>query len=413
MDSMQDHGTVLAGTLLSRHADCLSALDVPDRAVSCPCFRVVEDITSFFGTRLYSVRIGDRDLMNNMSSTDLSTQRSYQTSVNAITIVLDAHAKTWTPLVLQLVVVVFIYVVLGLAHRLLDKVLLYVPEGHITHLSESSVTAFTGQGGTPAGSGSVGLPQGPSRHLPDPYLQSQNSSTQDPTGQPSEREEANSRNSRNTGSDIRDMSSRISRVHGILDTVQNIQDKHQELKSFFLHAVSHELRTPIAVMMGNAEMILNMATSPDQIELLEDIQACGAQALQRVSDILDYGSFLERVMVTEAQSFSLTPFVESTVAAFRTKHIRNITLVIDAEVPEHVEGDAPKLARVIRSILDNSVKHTKESDDISVRIGLPSANVLSYLRDLSQSTPDVTSLQTEVLILPLRPTHQQELVSHA
>ena len=160
-------------------------------------------------------------------------------------------------------------------------------------------------------------------------------------------------------------------------------------------------------MMGNAEIMLNMANSPEQVELLEDIQACGNQALQRVSDILDYGTFLESGLVFEAQTFPLTPFISNTVAAFGKKHERNITLVIDADcgMPEYVDGDAPKLARVVNNVLDNAVKHTTAADKISVRVGLPSATLLSYLRDVYESTPDLNSLQNQVLPVPLCHIH--------
>lgn len=158
-----------------------------------------------------------------------------------------------------------------------------------------------------------------------------------------------------------------------------IQKKAEELalstqyKSEFLANMSHELRTPL-----NSILLLSrlMAENPDgnlndgQIESAKVIQSSGTSLLTLIDEILDLAKIESGKMKLEFEQI----FLEDV-----TKDIKNLFMPIvmekgvkfnvevDASLDKYLKTDRLRLDQVLRNLLSNAFKFTKEGS-VSLRI---------------------------------------------
>lgn len=151
-----------------------------------------------------------------------------------------------------------------------------------------------------------------------------------------------------------------------------IQKKAEELalstqyKSEFLANMSHELRTPLnsilllsRLMVENPDENLN----EDQIESAKVIQSSGTSLLTLIDEILDLAKIESGKMALEYQSVSLDDVMKDLKNLFspvvREKGIA-FNVEIHSDISRVIETDRLRLDQVLRNLLSNAFKFTKE-----------------------------------------------------
>ncbi len=136
--------------------------------------------------------------------------------------------------------------------------------------------------------------------------------------------------------------------------------------------VAHELATPLAIVRGQAELVLAGATSsraPEDVARLTVAQCDRMSALVR--QLLD---FSRRSPSVRARA-SLRALAERAVAMLRPYAAsRHVTLDADLGADEApVEIDAPQIVQVVTNLVVNAVQASERGGEVSVRVDVARA----------------------------------------
>jgi len=168
--------------------------------------------------------------------------------------------------------------------------------------------------------------------------------------------------------------------HLIAERNNEIQKKIEELalstkyKSEFLANMSHELRTPLnsilllsRLMAENPEENLN----EDQVESAKVIQSSGSSLLTLIDEILDLAKIESGKMTLEYHDVEISEVVKDLKSLFNPVFLDKklqFNINIDKEVENVIETDRLRVDQVLRNLLSNSLKFTKQgSIDLNIK----------------------------------------------
>lgn len=133
-------------------------------------------------------------------------------------------------------------------------------------------------------------------------------------------------------------------------------------------SIGHDLRTPLAAMQAAVES-LEDGVAPDPQRYL-GVLATQLRTLDGMLDQMVEFSRLESGHTSESSTWvSLTELADESVEALSPlAHRRSIDLVVAADGPARVMGSPRDLARVIRNLTDNAVRHSPDADVVTISI---------------------------------------------
>ncbi len=151
-----------------------------------------------------------------------------------------------------------------------------------------------------------------------------------------------------------------------LDTAQSAS----LAKTDFLANISHEIRTPMTLIIGMSEMLNDTQMSDQQQKYLGTIRNAGNSLLALINRILDMSKIETGNLVLSSEEFDLQRVVSSLVEAYAIQ-ARDKGLSLVQEISEDTKiiqvGDSYRLEQVLRNLLDNAIKFTREGG-IKIRV---------------------------------------------
>ena len=147
------------------------------------------------------------------------------------------------------------------------------------------------------------------------------------------------------------------------EKISRLEEANRSVEDFLAN-VSHELRTPINAVTGITAVMLKNEENVEKKKDILSIQKAGNRLFGQIEDILDYTEIdTGRVMVSEENYmiFSLINdlIVENRLSKWDRDKDLELIFDIDAGIPSVLLGDGKKIKKIIKHLIDNAVKFTK------------------------------------------------------
>jgi len=169
--------------------------------------------------------------------------------------------------------------------------------------------------------------------------------------------------------------------------------KANEAKNRFLGMAAHDLRNPLASIRGLAEFLQDAAIgplNPEQLELVQMIQATSHQMLHQVNELLDVATIEAGALKIHPEPTAIVDLVSHVVHLMNMEAAKKNTrvhLVHPAVVPV-LPLDPQKFRQVVENLVSNAVKYSPPGANITVEIASNQSSVSLSVRDEGPGIPD-------------------------
>ena len=144
----------------------------------------------------------------------------------------------------------------------------------------------------------------------------------------------------------------------------------EKRNAVFLSNVSHELRTPINMVIGISEVALGRELPQDVRTEMNSIELAGKRLSNQINNMLDYTEIVAGTLVPVKKEYMITSVlndVVTTTALQTNRQHLEFVFDIDPKMPTVLVGDVEKISKVLKILVENSIKFTEEGG-INVRI---------------------------------------------
>ena len=143
----------------------------------------------------------------------------------------------------------------------------------------------------------------------------------------------------------------------------------EEMKDDFVSNMTHELKTPIAIAYYANDALLNYDSANDPQKKATYLNIANKQ-LKRLGELVEniLAMSMERrnTMKLKPEEIQLHPFVDEIVVAQRMRGEKNIIINVNIDNDIMVEADRTHLANVLNNLIDNAIKYSGDSVEITI-----------------------------------------------
>jgi len=149
------------------------------------------------------------------------------------------------------------------------------------------------------------------------------------------------------------------------------QKKISEMKSDFLNNMTHEFKTPIATISLAADTITNPKVINDENSIrhfISMIKKENSRMNKKVETILQIASLDKKEIDIRFENESMHSIISRAAETIEIQvHQKNGTLSLRLNAPEPVvSGDPEHLTNLVNNLLDNALKYSPETPEITV-----------------------------------------------
>ncbi|MBO4391091.1 MAG: response regulator [Lachnospiraceae bacterium] len=152
------------------------------------------------------------------------------------------------------------------------------------------------------------------------------------------------------------------------DVINESQKEIEDLKEStrrlndFLANVSHEIRTPVNAVIGLTGVCIEKETNEEIKNDMSAVRSAGRKVAEQIGDILDYSELDRGRLVLNNEDYMISSLIHDLVTELREYRKEGVELVINIspDIPAVMNTDVAKLKKIIRSLVSNGLKYTKE-----------------------------------------------------
>ena len=135
-----------------------------------------------------------------------------------------------------------------------------------------------------------------------------------------------------------------------------------QAKNTFLMRISHELRTPLNGILGFADMMKENASNQNK-EYIRTICTLGQKMLCQVDDLLDFSGIENNKIRIAPEAVNWANLVERVIMDAKSEIETNnneFLFISDIDIPREINMDGRRVEQVLRHLLKNAMKFTKD-----------------------------------------------------
>ena len=183
-----------------------------------------------------------------------------------------------------------------------------------------------------------------------------------------------------------------SEIDELEDTLISTNEKLKNAKTYqqeLLANVSHDLRTPLTMIRGYAESIQDYGDDAEQRNADSEIIIRETDRLNAlVNEILEYSELKSENRQDHFEIVYMSTLVKSVIRQFEPL-FQSKGGVIEEIVTEDISmnGDQRLLERVVYNLIDNAIRHTGDSNKITVTLTRENDRIRLTVRDYGDGIP--------------------------
>jgi two-component system sensor histidine kinase BaeS len=154
----------------------------------------------------------------------------------------------------------------------------------------------------------------------------------------------------------------------MFDLMVDRLDAVEQERALMLSSISHDLRTPLAALRAAVEAIRDgVATDPDMYLTGMERQVRALSSL--VDDLQLHSRLVSGTLELDRTELDLTELADEAMETVRPlAENRRVKLLMEASERVTVEADGSQLARVVRNLLDNAIRHAPADSVVLVQV---------------------------------------------
>jgi signal transduction histidine kinase len=168
---------------------------------------------------------------------------------------------------------------------------------------------------------------------------------------------------------------------GRLDTIENE-------RTLMLSSISHDLRTPLAALRAAVEAIRD-GVAPDPDLYLAGMERQVRALSSLVDDLQLHTRLVSGTLELNRTELDLTELADESMETVRPlAEARHVKLLLEAIERVTIEADGSQLARVVRNLLDNAIRHAPDDSVVLVQVEQRDGQALLRVVDEGAGFPE-------------------------
>jgi len=182
-------------------------------------------------------------------------------------------------------------------------------------------------------------------------------------------------------------SDELGEAAAMFDTMVDRLDAIERERAVMLSSISHDLRTPLAALRASVEAIRD-GVAPDPDAYLSGMERQIKALASLVDDLQLHSRIVSGTIETIRTRLDLTELADEAMETLRPlAETRRVALLLEAEERVNVDADGSQLARVIRNLLENAIRHAPEGSVVLVQVAANSQSATLRVVDKGAGFP--------------------------
>lgn len=163
---------------------------------------------------------------------------------------------------------------------------------------------------------------------------------------------------------VEDMTDRLAATHR-LEEARARAEEVSRAKSIFLANMSHEIRTPLNGVLGMAEVLQSLVTTPEKQRMVATIRQSGETLLSVLNSILDMSKIEAGKLTLDSVPIHLPGLVSGVEALHRVKAEEKgleLSVLCNGGRMQSRMGDPHRLTQILNNLLSNAIKFTEHGE---------------------------------------------------